>query len=180
MTAWWCLDLNSWPPGHLSSVLTTELLLPHIGWLHECADVPIKLAGDCMFVLRHAVEEKAAEVREEAPVFTGQRLNKKMQVYSGAKVVYLPSMMTLYQQCIRTLQNNIDCEWSGSASWDYLWFDSWMSEVFLFFSSPCSALWNWRRPIWDFGAGAGKVYAGAAAADWRMQSCRGLKWGTLI
>lgn len=63
-----------------------------------------------MFVLQLAVEEKAAEVREEAPVFTGQRLNKKMQVYSGAKVVYLPSMMTLYQQCIRTLQNNIDCE----------------------------------------------------------------------
>ncbi|MCJ8730881.1 hypothetical protein PDJAM_G00189610 [Pangasius djambal] len=54
------------------------------------------------------VEEKAAEVCEEAPVFTGQRLNKKMQVYSGAKVVYLPTMMTLYQQCIRTLQNNID------------------------------------------------------------------------
>ncbi|XP_060780902.1 elongin A, like [Neoarius graeffei] len=54
------------------------------------------------------VEEKAVEVCEEAAVFTGQRLNKKMQVYSGAKVVFLPTMMTLYQQCIRTLQNNID------------------------------------------------------------------------
>lgn len=63
-----------------------------------------------MCVLHLAVEEKAAEVCEEAPVFTGQRLNKKMQVYSGNKVVYLPTMMTLYQQCIRTLQNNIDCE----------------------------------------------------------------------
>lgn len=32
-----------------------------------------------------------------------------MQVYSGSKMTYLPSMMTLYQQCIRALQNNIDC-----------------------------------------------------------------------
>lgn len=60
--------------------------------------------------LHFAVEEKAVEVCEEAPVFTGQRLNKKMQVYSGTKVMYLPTMMTLYQQCIRTLQNNIDCK----------------------------------------------------------------------
>ncbi|XP_062851062.1 elongin-A-like [Trichomycterus rosablanca] len=53
------------------------------------------------------VEEKTADVCE-APVFTGQRMNKKMLVYSGSKTAYLPTMMTLYQQCIRTLQNNID------------------------------------------------------------------------
>ncbi|XP_076830881.1 elongin A, like [Brachyhypopomus gauderio] len=54
--------------------------------------------------------EKATDIYEEAPpaMFTGQRFNKKMQVYSGSKTAYLPSMMTLYQQCIRTLQNNID------------------------------------------------------------------------
>ncbi|XP_017320350.1 elongin A, like isoform X3 [Ictalurus punctatus] len=69
----------------------------------ECED-----PSQYQYFTEKKVEEKAAEVREEAPVFTGQRLNKKMQVYSGAKVVYLPSMMTLYQQCIRTLQNNID------------------------------------------------------------------------
>uniref|UniRef100_A0A8B9JTQ9 Elongin A, like n=1 Tax=Astyanax mexicanus TaxID=7994 RepID=A0A8B9JTQ9_ASTMX len=46
--------------------------------------------------------------KSEADMFTGQRLNKKMQVYSGSKAVYLPTMMSLYQQCIRTLQNNID------------------------------------------------------------------------
>ncbi|XP_061913630.1 elongin A, like [Entelurus aequoreus] len=45
---------------------------------------------------------------EEGAVFTGQRLNKKMQVYSGTKTVFLPAMMSLYQQCIRTLQNNIN------------------------------------------------------------------------
>ncbi|KAJ8250293.1 hypothetical protein COCON_G00222150 [Conger conger] len=53
-------------------------------------------------------EDEACSMGEEAPVFTGQRLNRKMQVYSGAKTTYLPSMMSLYQQCIRTLQNNID------------------------------------------------------------------------
>ncbi|XP_066535706.1 elongin A, like [Hoplias malabaricus] len=60
------------------------------------------------YYAKRKVEEKPEDVCEEAAVFTGQRLNKKMQVYSGSKVVYLPTMMTLYQQCIRTLQNNID------------------------------------------------------------------------
>ncbi|KAM9478029.1 elongin A, like isoform 2-T2 [Clarias gariepinus] len=69
----------------------------------ECED-----SSQYQYFTEKKVEEKVAEVCEEAPVFTGQRLNKKMQVYSGTKVVYLPTMMTLYQQCIRTLQNNID------------------------------------------------------------------------
>lgn len=50
-----------------------------------------------------------AEGEEEVSVFTGQRLKKKMQVYSGSKSSSLPAMMSLYQQCIRALQNNIDC-----------------------------------------------------------------------
>ncbi|XP_042358290.1 elongin A, like isoform X2 [Plectropomus leopardus] len=53
-------------------------------------------------------EPDFCDVLEESPVFTGQRLNKKMQVYSGAKTVFLPTMMSLHQQCIRTLQNNIN------------------------------------------------------------------------
>ncbi|MBN3293843.1 ELOA1 protein, partial [Polypterus senegalus] len=52
--------------------------------------------------------EAAPSIAEVPPVFTGQRLNSKMQVYSGAKTTFLSSMMTLYQQCIRVLQNNID------------------------------------------------------------------------
>ncbi|XP_077164971.1 elongin-A-like [Paroedura picta] len=39
--------------------------------------------------------------------FTGQRLNSKMQVYSGSKAIYLSKMLTLYELCIRVLQNNI-------------------------------------------------------------------------
>lgn len=47
---------------------------------------------------------------EEDAGFTGKRLNSKMVVFSGSKTSYLPKMMTLYEQCIRVLQNNIDCE----------------------------------------------------------------------
>lgn len=47
---------------------------------------------------------------EEDAGFTGRRFNSKMVVYSGSKTSYLPKMMTLYEQCIRVLQNNIDCE----------------------------------------------------------------------
>ncbi|XP_012860736.1 elongin-A [Echinops telfairi] len=45
---------------------------------------------------------------EEEAGFTGRRMNSKMQVYSGSKCAYLPKMMTLQQQCIRVLKNNID------------------------------------------------------------------------
>ncbi|XP_058233251.1 elongin-A isoform X2 [Hemibagrus wyckioides] len=45
---------------------------------------------------------------EEDAGFTGRRFNSKMVVYSGSKSSYLPKMMTLYEQCIRVLQNNID------------------------------------------------------------------------
>ncbi|KAK6323649.1 hypothetical protein J4Q44_G00059880 [Coregonus suidteri] len=45
---------------------------------------------------------------EEDTGFTGRRFNSKMTVYSGSKTSYLPKMMSLYEQCIRVLQNNID------------------------------------------------------------------------
>uniref|UniRef100_H3D190 Elongin A n=2 Tax=Tetraodon nigroviridis TaxID=99883 RepID=H3D190_TETNG len=45
---------------------------------------------------------------EEDAGFTGKRLNSKMVVFSGSKTSYLPRMMTLQEQCIRVLQNNID------------------------------------------------------------------------
>ncbi|KFZ49929.1 Transcription elongation factor B polypeptide 3, partial [Podiceps cristatus] len=44
----------------------------------------------------------------ETVQFTGRRLNSKMQVYSGSKTVCLSKMLTLYEQCIRVLQNSID------------------------------------------------------------------------
>ncbi|XP_069827503.1 elongin-A [Dendropsophus ebraccatus] len=49
-----------------------------------------------------------SQEEEEGNGFTGRRLHSKMQVYSGSKSAYLPKMMSLYQQCIRVLANNID------------------------------------------------------------------------
>ncbi|XP_010154914.1 PREDICTED: transcription elongation factor B polypeptide 3-like, partial [Eurypyga helias] len=51
---------------------------------------------------------EAPQQISETVQFTGQRLNSKMQVYSGSKTVCLSKMLTLYEQCIRVLQNNID------------------------------------------------------------------------
>ncbi|KAM9369795.1 elongin-A [Phaethornis superciliosus] len=59
----------------------------------------------CSQTKRKAV---SSPVEESEAGFTGRRLNSKMQVYSGSKTAYLPKMMTLYQQCIRVLSNNID------------------------------------------------------------------------
>nr|XP_013808759.1 PREDICTED: transcription elongation factor B polypeptide 3 [Apteryx mantelli mantelli] len=50
----------------------------------------------------------SSPVEESEAGFTGRRLNSKMQVYSGSKTAYLPKMMSLYEQCIRVLSNNID------------------------------------------------------------------------
>lgn len=44
---------------------------------------------------------------EEAAGFTGLRRNSKTPVYSGSKGAGLRKMMTLRQQCIRVLRNNI-------------------------------------------------------------------------
>ncbi|PKU31825.1 transcription elongation factor b polypeptide hypothetical protein [Limosa lapponica baueri] len=60
----------------------------------------------CSQTKRKAV---SSPVEESEAGFTGRRLNSKMQVYSGSKTAYLPKMMSLYQQCIRVLSNNIDC-----------------------------------------------------------------------
>ncbi|XP_059686637.1 elongin-A-like [Gavia stellata] len=50
----------------------------------------------------------SSPLEESEGGFTGRRLNSKMQVYSGSKTAYLPKMMSLYEQCIRVLRNNID------------------------------------------------------------------------
>ncbi|XP_040205766.1 elongin-A-like isoform X2 [Rana temporaria] len=54
------------------------------------------------------IPEPVAEMNPETKGFTGKRLNSKMLVYSGSKTLYLPKLLTLYQQCLRVLQNNID------------------------------------------------------------------------
>ncbi|XP_051838285.1 elongin-A-like [Antechinus flavipes] len=45
---------------------------------------------------------------EEEAGFPVRRMNSKMQVYSGSKCAYLRKMISLKEQCIRVLSNNID------------------------------------------------------------------------
>ncbi|XP_034538622.1 LOW QUALITY PROTEIN: elongin A, like [Notolabrus celidotus] len=62
----------------------------------------------CVEYFERKVEREPDFCDEESATFTGQRCYKKMQVYSGNKAVSLPTMMSLHQQCIRVLQNNIN------------------------------------------------------------------------
>ncbi|KAG9344205.1 hypothetical protein JZ751_010874 [Albula glossodonta] len=93
------------PPKKPSTASVMELLsIPLPKFLPECEE----LTSFPYFDKKSAAEDVVSVVSEVAPIFTGQRLNRKMQVYSGAKTNYLPAMMSLYQQCLRALQNNID------------------------------------------------------------------------
>ncbi|NXS11995.1 ELOA1 protein, partial [Neodrepanis coruscans] len=60
------------------------------------------------FTVSIAPVVEAPQQVSETVQFTGRRLNSRMQVYSGSKPVCLSKMLTLYEQCIRVLQNNID------------------------------------------------------------------------
>ncbi|XP_069707295.1 LOW QUALITY PROTEIN: elongin-A-like [Phaenicophaeus curvirostris] len=64
-------------------------------------------AADFKVSVAPVVAEAPQQVSETGQ-FTGRRLNSKMQVYSGSKPVSLTKMLTLYEHCIRVLQNNID------------------------------------------------------------------------
>ncbi|XP_058507377.1 elongin A, like isoform X1 [Solea solea] len=94
------LSINASPPNQKSVMDLMGISLPAI--LPECEKQSTALYFD------RKVEKDLDFYDDESAVFTGQRLNKKMQVYSGAKMVFLPTMLSLYQQCIRTLQNNIN------------------------------------------------------------------------
>ncbi|XP_074532080.1 elongin A, like [Halichoeres trimaculatus] len=84
------------------------------GSIMDLINIPLPAAlpecdkPSCEEYLERKVEREPDLCDEDSAVFTGQRLKKKMQVYSGNKAVSLPVMMSLYQQCIRTLQNNIN------------------------------------------------------------------------
>ena len=65
---------------------------------------------DIVCLSAERILEEADEATEDTSISIYQRLNKRMQVYSGAKSNFLPTMMSLYQQCVRTLKNNIDSE----------------------------------------------------------------------
>ncbi|NXW06035.1 ELOA1 protein, partial [Fregetta grallaria] len=72
------------------------------------ADFKEETLPDVLFAASLTPVVEAPQQLSEPGQFTGRRLNSKMQVYSGSKTVCLSKMLTLYEQCIRVLQNNID------------------------------------------------------------------------
>lgn len=76
----------------------------------KCQEIKESLP-DVLFAASIAPVVEAPQQVSETVQFTGRRLNSKMQVYSGSKPACLSKMLTLYEQCIRVLQNNIDCEY---------------------------------------------------------------------
>ncbi|NXM03251.1 ELOA1 protein, partial [Tyrannus savana] len=64
--------------------------------------------ADVLLAASVAPVVEAPQQVSETVQFPGRRVNSKMQVYSGSKTVCLSKMLTLYEQCIRVLQNNID------------------------------------------------------------------------
>ncbi|XP_076022721.1 elongin A, like [Genypterus blacodes] len=101
-------SVNIIPAGKTVKDSLLDLInIPLPEFLPEC-DNPSTVDTVELFERKVERVSEFGDVSEESSVFTGQRLNKKMQVYSGAKTLFLPAMMSLYQQCIRTLQNNIN------------------------------------------------------------------------
>ncbi|NWH66115.1 ELOA1 protein, partial [Geococcyx californianus] len=76
------------------------------GNIVKCQEIK-ETIPDVLFADSVAPVEAPQQI-SETNQFTGRRLNSKMQVYSGSKSVSLSKMLTLYEQCIRVLQNNID------------------------------------------------------------------------
>ncbi|XP_040906329.1 elongin A, like [Toxotes jaculatrix] len=99
------MSVNVSPPNQKFQESVMDLMsIPLPAVLPECE----KPSSVVYFDRKVERESDFCDVSEDSAVFTGQRLNQKMQVYSGAKTIFLPTMMSLYQQCIRTLQNNIN------------------------------------------------------------------------
>ncbi|XP_010134724.1 PREDICTED: transcription elongation factor B polypeptide 3-like, partial [Buceros rhinoceros silvestris] len=95
--------------------LETPYKKAKVASLQDLLNTPLPkfLTGISISSPPYAVDFKATAVEapqqvSEMAQFTGRRLNSKMQVYSGTKTVCLSKMLTLYEQCIRVLQNNID------------------------------------------------------------------------
>ncbi|NWI99359.1 ELOA1 protein, partial [Crypturellus undulatus] len=94
----------------LQDLLNTPLpkFLPGISVSSPPYAAEFKALSDILLVTSLAPVVEAPQQVRETVQFTGRRLNSKMQVYSGSKTVCLSKMLTLYEQCIRVLQNNID------------------------------------------------------------------------
>ncbi|NXE50023.1 ELOA1 protein, partial [Casuarius casuarius] len=94
----------------LQDLLNTPLpkFLPDISVSSPPYAAEFKALSDVFLLTSPAPVVEAPQQVSETVQFTGRRLNSKMQVYSGSKTVCLSKMLTLYEQCIRVLQNNID------------------------------------------------------------------------
>ncbi|XP_009331457.1 PREDICTED: transcription elongation factor B polypeptide 3-like [Pygoscelis adeliae] len=103
-----CEDDQSETPNKKAKVTSLQDLLntPLPKFLTGISISSPPYAADFKASLAPVVE--ATRQVSETVQFTGRRLNSKMQVYSGSKTVCLSKMLTLYEQCIRVLQNNID------------------------------------------------------------------------
>ncbi|XP_075001340.1 elongin-A-like isoform X2 [Calonectris borealis] len=103
-----CEDDQSETPNKKAKVASLQDLLntPLPKFLTGISISSPSYAADFKASLTPVVE--APQQVSEPVQFTGRRLNSKMQVYSGSKTVCLSKMLTLYEQCIRVLQNNID------------------------------------------------------------------------
>ncbi|KAG8511902.1 Elongin-A [Galemys pyrenaicus] len=77
--------------------------LPFPGLLANCPP-----SFELITSLKPKQEVLSSPQKEEEAGFTGYRMNSKMQVFSGSKNACLPHMMTLREQCIRVLKNNIN------------------------------------------------------------------------
>ncbi|XP_043535471.1 elongin A, like isoform X2 [Chiloscyllium plagiosum] len=82
--------------------INTLLDIPLPKFLPDVADMPSDSPPTS------PIKKSMSSVPESTMEFTGRRLNCKMQVYSGSKTTNIMKMMSLYEQCIRVLQNNID------------------------------------------------------------------------
>ncbi|XP_061210965.1 elongin-A-like isoform X2 [Neopsephotus bourkii] len=103
-----CEDAQLETPNKKAKVASLQDLLntPLPKFLTDISISSPPYAADFKASVAPVVE--APQQVSETVQFTGRRLNSKMQVYSGSKPAYLSKMLTLYEQCIRVLQNNID------------------------------------------------------------------------
>ncbi|XP_071403917.1 elongin-A-like [Pithys albifrons albifrons] len=100
-------DLSETPSKKAKVTSLQELLnIPLPKFLPGISNLSPPRAADFTASVAPVVE--AAQQVSETVQFTGRRLNSKMQVYSGSRTVCLSKMLTLNEQCIRVLQNNID------------------------------------------------------------------------
>ncbi|KAL2306794.1 hypothetical protein Nmel_004732, partial [Mimus melanotis] len=103
-----CESGQSETPGKKAKVVSLQELLntPLPKTLPGISESSPSCAAD--FTVSVAPVAEAPQQVSEMVEFTGQRLNSKMQVYSGSKAVCLLKMLTLYEQCVRMLHNDME------------------------------------------------------------------------